>query len=152
MADQKRAPRRAEPAFADCTCFNLRKATRAVTQFYDDALRPAGLRATQFSLLAVIGQFGRVNISALADEAVMDRTTLTRNLAVLEDEGLIRIESGDDARVREVSLTPAAREKLRVARGYWAKAQAHMANVLGPERVKRMLSDLSGAIGAAQTG
>ena len=98
----------------DCTCFNLRKATRAVTQFYDDALRPTGLRVTQFSLLGVIDAFGTASITELAPEAVMDRTTLTRNLAVLEDEGLIRVEQGDDARVRQVSLTPAAHPALPV--------------------------------------
>lgn len=146
-------PARIDPsAVLDCTCFNLRKATRAVTQFYDEALRPSGLRATQFSLLTVIGAFGRVSITDLAEEAVMDRTTLTRNLGVLEQEGLIRIEPGEDARVREVSLAPAAIEKLAEARSYWTKAQAHMTDALGAQRVKRMLADLSGAIGAARTG
>ena len=96
----------------DCTCFNLRKAARAVTQYYDDALRPSGLRVTQFSLLSVIKQFGTVNIGTLADEAVMDRTTLTRNLKLLEQEGLVTVTAGDDARVREVSLTAAAQEQL----------------------------------------
>jgi DNA-binding MarR family transcriptional regulator len=135
---------------ADCTCFNLRKATRAVTQFYDEALRPSGLRATQFSLLSVIGELGKVSITDLAEEAVMDRTTLTRNLNVLEHGGLIRIDPGEDARVREVSLTPAAHEKLAEARSYWMSAQAHMTETLGTQRVKRLLADLSGAIGAAR--
>jgi DNA-binding MarR family transcriptional regulator len=137
-------------AIADCTCFNLRKAARAVTQHYDETLRPAGLRATQFSLLSVVGELGTVSITALADEAVMDRTTLTRNLKLLEEEGLIRIEPGEDARVREVSLTPAAQEKLTVARRYWKKAQVHMVDTLGAERVNRLLGDLSAAIGAAR--
>lgn len=153
MRNDKTPPIRIDPAaIVDCTCFNLRKATRAVTQLYDEALRPSGLRATQFSLLSVVGAFGTVSISDLAEEAVMDRTTLTRNLSVLEQEGLIRIEPGEDARVREVSLTPAAVEKLAEARSYWAKAQAHMTDALGAPRVKRMLGDLSGAIGAAQQG
>jgi DNA-binding MarR family transcriptional regulator len=136
-------------ALTDCTCFNLRKAARAVTQFYDEALRPSGLRITQFSLLTVIGRRGTPSITELADAAVMDRTTLTRNLGVLEREGLIRLTAGQDARVREVTLTPAAKEKLALARSGWAKAQAHMSDTLGPARVKRLLADLSAAVGAA---
>lgn len=137
---------------ADCTCFNLRKAARAVTQFYDDALRPSGLRSTQFNLLSVIKIMGRANISALAEAAVMDRTTLTRNLRLLEEEGLIRVEPGTDARVREVSLTAAARTRLTGAHKYWTQAQAHMEQAMGPDRVRRMRGDLDGAIGAARQG
>ena len=135
---------------ADCTCYNLRKATRAVTQLYDDILRPSGLRVTQFSLLSAVGLFGTVSVSALAEETVMDRTTLTRNLQLLEGQGLIHIEPGADARVREVSLTPAAHEKLAIARGYWTKAQSHMADSLGGDRLQRLLGDLSGAVEAAK--
>jgi DNA-binding MarR family transcriptional regulator len=134
----------------DCTCFNLRKAARAVTQYYDDALRPSGLRSTQFSLLSTIKLMGAVSIGALAEEAVMDRTTLTRNLKLLEQEGLITVASGDDARVREVALTPAAHEKVAGALRYWKKAQAHMADAMGDDGVRRLLRDLSGAVEAAR--
>jgi DNA-binding MarR family transcriptional regulator len=138
-------------SIAECTCFALRKAARAVTQYYDDALRPSGLRVTQFSLLSVIQALGTVTISDLADEAVMDRTTLTRNLRLLEQEGLITVESGEDARVREVSLTRAAHKRLSVAREYWSKAQAHMAGAMGADRVGRLRRDLSGAVEAARS-
>ena len=134
----------------DCTCNNLRKAARAVTQYYDEALRPSGIRATQFSLLSAIKQFGTVSIGALAEESVMDRTTLTRNLKLLEDEGFITVTPGADARVREVSLTPVAHEKLAVAHRYWKKAQTHMADAMGADRVRRLLRDLSGAVEAAR--
>jgi DNA-binding MarR family transcriptional regulator len=135
----------------DCTCNNLRKAARAVTQYYEEALRPSGIRATQFSLLTTVKQFGTVNIGTLAEQSVMDRTTLTRNLKLLEDEGLITITPGADARVRDVTLTPLAHERLAVAYRYWKKAQAHMAETLGTERVRRLLRDLSGAVEAART-
>lgn len=133
-----------------CACFNLRKATRAVTQLYDDMLRPSGLRATQFSLLTVIWIMGRVSITRLAEEAVLDRTTLARNLDLLEEGGLVRIQAGDDARVREVSLTPAAHETLAAALPYWEKAQAQVTKNLGAARVSRLLADLSAAVAAAQ--
>jgi DNA-binding MarR family transcriptional regulator len=135
----------------DCACFNLRKAARAVTQYYDDALRPSGLRITQFSLLAAIKLFGTVNIGDLAEEAVMDRTTLTRNLKLLEQEGLITVTPGDDARVREVTLTPAAHDQLAEAHRHWRKAQAHMADAMGNDGVRRLLRDLAGAVDAART-
>src|SRR5919106_4818042 len=81
-----------------CACFNLRKATRAVTQLYDDALRPSGLRCTQFSLLTLLRASGTVAMTELAEDAVMDRTTLARNLDILEREGLVRVRPGEDAR------------------------------------------------------
>lgn len=135
----------------DCTCNNLRKAARAVTQYYDEVLRPSGVRATQFSLLSAIKQFGTVSIGALAEESVMDRTTLTRNLKLLEDEGLVTIAPGADARVREVSLTPAALEKLAVATRYWRKAQAEMATRMGTEGIRHLLRALSGAVEATRS-
>ncbi len=135
---------------AACTCFNLRKATRAITQLYDDSLRPSGLRVTQFSLLTAIWIMGEVSITRLAEEAVMDRTTLARNLDLLETQGLIRIQAGEDARVREVSLTPAGHGSLMAAFPYWKKAQALVTKNLGAGRVNHLLADLSAAVAAAQ--
>lgn len=132
-----------------CTCFNLRKAARAVTQLYDDLLRPTGLRITQFSLLTVIHFAGKATISDLADMAVMDRTTLKRNLELLEWEGLVRIRPGADARVREVMLTRAAETKLAAALPYWTEAQARMTAELGKGRGERLLADLSAVVAAA---
>jgi DNA-binding MarR family transcriptional regulator len=86
----------------------------------------------------------------MAEVAVMDRTTLTRNLELLEREGLIKIRPGSDARVREVSLTPAASPRLQAAFPYWEQAQAHITRHLGKARTRRLLSDLSAAIAAAQ--
>jgi DNA-binding MarR family transcriptional regulator len=135
----------------NCVCFNLRKAARAVTQVYDDILRPTGLRATQHSLLTVIQLSGTVSISTLAERAVMDRTTLARNLDLLEREGLVRIQPGDeDARVREVTLTEAAKKKLAAALPYWEKAQAQVTRRLGKGRSDQLLSDLFATVAAAE--
>jgi DNA-binding MarR family transcriptional regulator len=135
-----------------CTCFNLRKAARAVTQFYDEAVRPSGLRMTQFSLLMVIRIAGRMRITELAEAAVMDRTTLKRNLALLEREGLVRIEPGEDARVREVTLTKAAEKRLVAALPYWERAHAQVTGKLGQARADRLLRDLTAAIASAGPG
>ena len=144
-------PARADlPDLSTCACFNVRKAARAVTQRYDDALRPAGLRATQFSLLAVVHMTGGGSIGRLADEAVMDRTTLTRNLQLLEADGLIAVAAGDDARVREVALTAAGRAKLAAALPRWAAAQRQMAEAMGTGKFERLLEDLASAVAAGQ--
>ncbi len=83
-----------------CACFNLRKVTRAVTQLYDELLRPAGLRVTQFSLLVAVRMAGPVGVTRLVELTVMDRTTLTRNLELLQKQGLIEVASGEDRRTR----------------------------------------------------
>jgi DNA-binding MarR family transcriptional regulator len=139
------------PDLRDCACFSIRRAARAVTQLYDDMLRPSGLRATQFSLLAVIRLTGTGTITALADAAVMDRTTLTRNLKPLAEAGLVAVREGDDARVREVTLT-AAGARLAAAQPYWEKAQRRMTDALGQPWMDRLLADLSSAVAAGKAG
>ncbi len=139
-----------QAAVLRCTCFSLRKAARAVTQMYDEFLRPSGLRATQFSLLMLIRGLGPIRITDLAEEAVMDRTTLKRNIELLEREGLVRIQPGSDARVREVSLTAAAAERLAEALPLWHRAQAHVTRELGRGRAARLLADLSATVATAE--
>jgi DNA-binding MarR family transcriptional regulator len=139
-----------QAAVLRCTCFNLRKAARAVTQMYDEFLRPSGVRVTQFSLLMLIRGMGPIRITDLAEQAVMDRTTLKRNVELLEREGLVRIQPGEDARVREVSLTAAAEERLAKALPLWQRAQAHVTRELGQGRADRLLSDLSAAVVTAE--
>ena len=137
---------------AACACFNLRKATRAVTQLYDELLRPTGLRITQFTLLTLVSGFGTVGITRLAKAAVMDYTTLVRNLKLLERKGLVRSHPTEDGRVREVSLTERGHRALAPALPLWSKGQARVAKRLGQERFGRLLADLSAAVKAAQVG
>ena len=72
-----------------CVCNALRMATRAITQLYDDALRPSGLRASQFSVLATIAGRGEANLKQLEELLAIDQTTLTRNLSLLERDGVL---------------------------------------------------------------
>ena len=134
-----------------CCCGNLRKAVRAVTQFYDGALRPSGLRASQLGLLATTKGMGMVTMSRLADHMVMDRTTLTRNLRPLEKQGLVRISAGKDRREREIAVTSAGEELLTRAYPLWQRAQTKMVNMLGQHRLNRLLSDLSAVVQVAQS-
>ena len=126
-----------------CACANLRGAARAVTRLYDDILRPSGLQATQFTLLATIALAGPAPITQLAEGLVMDRTTLTRNLKPLEKQGLIQVAAGEDQRIRLVSLTEPGQQTLAKALPLWEQAQAQAVNTLGAERFKVLLSDLS---------
>lgn len=129
-----------------CVCANLRKTARAITQLYDERMRGTGLRATQLSILGVTLARGPVTVTRLAEATVTDRTTLTRNLRVLEKQGLIRVEIGGDRREREVSLTDRGRESLAKAYPLWKEAQAHVARQFGRERLERLLSDLAGVV------
>ena len=108
----------------DCNCLALRQATRLVTQFYDQHLAASGLRTTQYSVLAKLDRLGPMTINALADELVMDRTTLGRNILPLERDGLIRVrQNAVDARSRDLELTVKGTNRLRSARAAWVKAQ-----------------------------
>ena len=133
-----------------CIGFNLRKTVRAVTQAYDDAFRPLGIRGTQFSLLAAIRVLGPITVTRLAEPIVMDRTTLTRNLRPLEKQGLVRISPGKDKREREVTLTTEGAKMLAQAVPMWKDVQARLTTNMGKDRVTDLLSGLRSAVAAVK--
>ncbi len=135
---------------SECTCFNLRKAARVVTQFYDDSMRPTGLRGTQFALLVYTYAMGPIALSKLAGAMATDRTTLTRNLELLEKKGLVRVEDGDDRRTRIVSITDDGRKKLARAFPYWTKTQDEMKKMMGPDDWSAMISRVSRMVNQVQ--
>jgi DNA-binding MarR family transcriptional regulator len=126
-----------------CACYNLRRAARATTRLYDDFLRPSGLRSTQYSMLMVTRVLGPVTVTKLAEMTVTERTTLTRNLTILEKKGLIVIEPGKDRRERQVSVTERGVEVLMEAIPLWEAAQAHIEQGLGGDRMDSLMKDLS---------
>src|SRR6478752_416283 len=95
-----------------CTCGELRKAARAITLLYDNAFRSTGLLSTQFNVLQAIYNSDSIRISDLANKLGMDRTTLTRNLSVLERQGFIEISQGKDHRTRFVTVTQKGRNAV----------------------------------------
>lgn len=127
---------------SQCACFNIRKAMRHLTQFYDSVFSPIGIRSTQFSLLAHIAATKDISISVLAEKMVMERTTLTRNLRPMEKAGYIKIMQGADKRTRTISLTDTGMEKLMEAVPYWLEAQGEFIKRFGKGRAKQMLSDM----------
>jgi DNA-binding MarR family transcriptional regulator len=107
-----------------CNCTALRKATRRVSQLYDSALEPCGLRATQRAILNHIARNGTPPIGELADALVMDRGALTHNLKPLERDGFVKISvDPDDRRNRLIALTASGRTKLAESEALWARAQ-----------------------------
>jgi DNA-binding MarR family transcriptional regulator len=107
-----------------CNCTALRKATRRVSQLYDSALEPCGLRTTQRAILNHIARAGNPPLGELAEALVMDRGALTHNLKPLERDGLVDISvDPDDRRNRLVALTAAGRAKLAESEQLWKRAQ-----------------------------
>lgn len=136
-----------------CAVFNLRKASRVVTQLYEETMKPSGILPTQFTLLVVTRALGPITISKMAEVLVMDRTTLTRNLKPLEREGLLTVAAGkDDQRSREVSLTGKGLKQLEQALPLWQEAQRRIKRAVGVSRLDRMLGDLSAVVNATGAG
>ncbi|MEE9524905.1 MAG: MarR family winged helix-turn-helix transcriptional regulator [Thermodesulfovibrionales bacterium] len=128
---------------AECTCFNLRKASRAITQLFDRAMKNSGLRGTQFSILAVLSALGTGTITRLSEILVMDRTTLTRNLKPMENAGLIKIAQGSNLRSKAVSLTKKGHQTLAGTFPHWKRTQDLIIEKLGRERFNYLIRDLS---------
>ena len=126
-----------------CACGRLRRAARALTQLYDDAMAPAGLRVTQFSLLRTLARSGPFRISDLAAAQLLDRTALSRNLDPLVERRLVKVVPGSDARTREVELTRAGRAALAAAMPHWREAQAQVAKRLGRTKLEALVAVLA---------
>jgi len=127
-------------------------AARAVTRTYDDALRAMGLRATQVSLLAAVALEGAISITSLARVIGMDRSTLTRNLAPLEKEGLLSVGSEGWRRSRKLSITAKGRLRLEEAVPLWEGAQKRLKQKLGSRRWDDIHAGLAHVIGTAPVG
>jgi len=127
-----------------CTCGELRKAARAITILYDDAIKSSGLLTTQFGVLQVIYNIDSIRISDLADRLRMDRTTLTRNLSVLEREGFIKISQGEDHRTRIVAATQKGRSAVARATPLWKEVQLKVRQKMGESSWHELMQNLGG--------
>src|ERR1700719_1148278 len=122
---------------AACTCGSLRKASRRISQFYDTALAPVGIKSTQFSILSEVDRgsaAGPVTMCELATAMVMDRSTLGHNLKPLERDELVALRlSADDRRKRYVELTKKGKLILRKSRRLWRQAEGRFETIFGKE-------------------
>jgi DNA-binding MarR family transcriptional regulator len=131
-------PKTREELLAECACFDLRKATRAVSRMYDEFLRDKGLNITQFSLLRLILTEKELSISTLGRYMAMDRTSITRALTPLKRDGLINSRSGADKRIRIVFVTSKGRKLIEGAEREWHKAQETLMEIVGEDRWRAM--------------
>jgi DNA-binding MarR family transcriptional regulator len=125
-----------------CVHGNFRMFTRILTQYYDARLAPAGILITQFMLLSAIDHMEQAQITPLADMLLMDRTTLTRNLKVLEKKGWIEIQAGTDQRTRIVQLRDDGKAIMSRAYPLWIKTQTEVEAKLGSEYWDTIRNDL----------
>ena len=131
-----------EPNPFDCACFNTRRTARVLGQVYDRALEPSGLKNTQFTALAVADAYDGISITDLSKAMEIERTTLTRNLKVLERDGLVKAGPGVDARSKTVMLTAKGKRRLQVALPFWRQAHEHMLREFGANRWKSLQKEL----------
>ncbi len=140
---------RVEPSPADlremsgCVCFGLRRATRAVTQFYDSALKPHRLRATQLPILVAASRQESAPLAPLAQELGMDRTTLLRNVRPLVRRRLVNVAPAADSRRTEIRATAAGRALLARVYPDWRRAQRQALQSLEGSDWSRSLDTLS---------
>jgi DNA-binding MarR family transcriptional regulator len=123
-----------------CLCTKLRRASRGVTRLYDDALAAVGLNAAQFSLLRHLRRLERPSISELAEAMGLDRSTLGRNLRVVEGMGLVQLDGGADQRSRLVLLSEAGRQVLERGAPLWEQAQQQLALRLGADKRAELMA------------
>jgi DNA-binding MarR family transcriptional regulator len=137
---------------AMCACNQLRRSARGMTQVYDAGMGGDGLKVTQMPILVGLGAGGSMPVGTLADALGLDRTTLTRNLKLLEQRELVTTAPHpDDARVRIVSLTPAGADELSGALARWERVQAGVEERFGAERLRALYAELdalASAVGA----
>lgn len=129
-----------------CTGAHLRRATRVVNQIFDRELRPTGLYGTQFTLLVALKYAGEMTVTPLAQILGMDRTTLTRNLALLQDKGLVVVMTGKDQRTRLLRLTEHGEAVLETALPFWDKAQQEIITQLGLDRWQLLMGSIDGLV------
>lgn len=134
-----------------CACFNFRKASRTVTQLFDQILAPAGLRSTQLVILITGQVLGPSSIARLARELVMDRSTLTRNLKPLINLGLVRFAQGDNGKQKSVEVTIDGQAALLRSEPYWEQAQSHLVAHFGEEAWERIMRDLAAIVDATRS-
>ena len=126
-----------------CTYTNIRRVDRAVARFYDEALAPCGISTAQFALLATLIEVHPVTINRLAAITIVDRTTLTRNLALLTRKHLVRCEEGTDRRERLVHLTEEGEQMFYATLPSWQQAQTQIEQAFGLERFEALLAELA---------
>jgi DNA-binding MarR family transcriptional regulator len=122
-----------------CMCGTFRRTSRALTQVYEQALRPFGLRATQFTILQALSRSGEVSQGRLGEMLAMDSTTLTRTLQIMSRQSWIAERRGEDRRERWLRLAKAGEAQLNRALPVWEKVQSRLRRRVGEQAWKNLL-------------
>jgi DNA-binding MarR family transcriptional regulator len=130
-------------SYLDCNCFAIRQAARYVSQLYERHLASAGLTAAQFTLVAAIARRPGIQMAELAEDMVMDRTTLVRALKPLQRDGIVEAAQESAAtRAMALHLTAAGKQTLAQARVHWEAAQAEFEQKFGQNRARELRRSL----------
>jgi DNA-binding MarR family transcriptional regulator len=122
-----------------CLCANFRRTSRALTQVYEEALRPHGIRATQFTILQALSFAGETSQGRLGEMLAMDSTSLTRTLAIMRRAGWVSEQRGEDRRERRIRLSAAGELNLKRALPVWEKVQLRLRGKLGKQEWEAVL-------------
>ncbi len=125
-----------------CACFNLRRAARLVTQRFDRAFRGAGITANQFSILMASYNQAGILLTTMAGNLGMERTTLSRNLSLLERREMVAAATGGDRRERRIAITKKGLAMLENTLPIWQEAQKGVVRDIGAEEWEALLAGL----------
>jgi DNA-binding MarR family transcriptional regulator len=126
----------------NCTCFNVRRVSRAITQFFDAEVGRHGLRPTQAPILRALNAKSGWSMAELSDWLGMERTTLLRNLRPLQRDGLVQAKGGGRGGLVQLEITAKGRTTLAKLHPAWRSAQDKVVAILGEERWSSIISDL----------
>jgi DNA-binding MarR family transcriptional regulator len=129
-----------------CTCMHVRKASRSITQYYDSYLEKSGLTINQFTVLIAMALMNEATMTEAAGVLGMDRTTLSRNINPLIDDGLIFLLEGRDKRTKRLTLSDKGRSALTRAIPLWEEAQEGFVRRMGLGNWKELLNKLSASV------
>lgn len=116
-----------------CYCTNLRRSANIISDFYDASLKSAGLTAAQYSLLVNLSRLGNANITHWAERVGLDRSTMVRNIKLLQAHDLVEITEGHG---KVFTLSPEGRRVLELAVPLWQRAQEQIEDALGKDNAE----------------
>jgi len=127
----------------NCACLNINNASRALTRYYNKALKPCGLSILQFNVLTLVSQDKSLTTESLAHRLEYERTAMSHAIRPLTQQGLIRSIQGADWRSRVIQLTAKGRRTLAKAMPYWQMAQQDVMEALGKRRFNYLLVNIA---------
>jgi DNA-binding MarR family transcriptional regulator len=130
----------------NCTCFNVRRISRAITQFFDAEVRRHGIRPTQAPILRSLQAKNGWSMAELSEWLGMERTTLLRNLRPLQRDGFVRAKGGGQGGHVKLEITEKGRAAIAKTLPAWRSAQDKVVAILGNERWSTIISDLNDVV------